>query len=119
PRRPKLVRATSAPSSTPLVCQAPAPAPPAPSLPPVWKVPPGTLSNAGRLVVLRVPDGPSRASPQRSQGAGDTDDVRAEYTCDQELRTVVFGDPMMHIMKTYARRVEVLATKAVTAQIWG
>lgn len=47
------------------------------------------------------------------------DDVKAEITCDQELRTVVFGDPVMHMMKVYARRVEVLATKAVTAKIWG
>ncbi|KAK4696171.1 hypothetical protein P7C71_g1706, partial [Lecanoromycetidae sp. Uapishka_2] len=50
---------------------------------------------------------------------GAEDDVKAEITCDQELRTVVFGDPVMHMMKVYARRVEVLATKAVTAKIWG
>lgn len=48
-----------------------------------------------------------------------TDDVKAEITSDQELRGVVFGDPVMHMMKVYARRVEVLATKAVTAKIWG
>lgn len=47
------------------------------------------------------------------------DDVRAEITSDQQLRSVVFGDPVMHMMKIYARRVEVLATKAVTAKIWG
>lgn len=28
-------------------------------------------------------------------------------------------DPVMHMMKLYARRVEVLATKAVTARVWG
>ena len=50
---------------------------------------------------------------------GSEDDVKAEITCDQELRGVVFGDPVMHMMKVYARRVEILATKAVTAKIWG
>lgn len=47
------------------------------------------------------------------------DDIRAEITCDAELRNVVFGDPLMHMMKLYARRVEILATKVVTAKIWG
>lgn len=74
-----------------------------------WEVPPGTLSNAGRLVVLRA----------SQTGDAQTDDVKAEITTDQELRGVVFGDPVMHMMKVYARRVEVLATKAVTAKIWG
>jgi len=68
----------------------------------IWEVPEGTLSNAGRLVVLR-------------DGKGG---VKAETTCDQELRRVVFGDPVMHMMKVYAQRVETLATRAVTARIW-
>ena len=77
---------------------------------PVWRVPAGALSNAGRLVVLRE---------NKNSTTGVEDDVKAEITCDQELRGVVFGDPVMHMMKLYAKRVEVLATKAVTAQIWG
>lgn len=85
-----------------------APAVPAPIY--IWKVPAGTLSNAGRLVVLRE---------NPNSDADFTDDVKAEITSDQELRGVVFGDPVMHMMKVYARRVEVLATKAVTAKIWG
>ena len=76
---------------------------------PVWNVPAGALSNAGRLVVLRE-------NKNSTDGAGD--DIKAEITCDQELRGVIFGDPVMHMMKVYARRVEVLATKAVTAKIW-
>ena len=71
---------------------------------PIWRVPPCTLSNAGTIVVLR------RAP------SGDEDDVRSAVANDQQLREVVFGDPMMHQMKLYARRVEVLATKAVTAK---
>ena len=77
---------------------------------PVWRVPAGALSNAGRLVVLRE---------NKNSTNGVEDDVKAEVTCDQELRGVVFGDPVMHMMKLYARRVEILATKAVTAKIWG
>lgn len=74
-----------------------------------WRVPPGVLSNAGRLVVLRA--------TQNGNVAAD-DDVKAVLTTDAQLREVVFGDPIMHMMKLYARRVEVLATKAVTAKIW-
>lgn len=80
-----------------------------PAQAPVWRVPAGALSNAGRLVVLRE---------YKNSSTGVEDDVKAEITCDQELRGVVFGDPVMHMMKLYARRVEVLATKAVTAKIW-
>lgn len=54
----------------------------------------------------------------RNSTAGAEDDIKAEITCDQELRGVIFGDPVMHMMKVYARRVEILATKAVTAKIW-
>ena len=77
---------------------------------PVWRVPAGALSNAGRLIVLRE---------NGDSATGVEDDVKAEITCDQELRGVVFGNPVMHMMKVYARRVEILATKAVTAKIWG
>ena len=49
---------------------------------------------------------------------GPEDDVRAEITNDEQLRFVIYGDPVMHMMRVYARRVEVLATKAVTAKIW-
>ena len=75
-----------------------------------WNVPPGTLSNAGRLVALREPP---------IKELGNEEDIIAEVTSDQELREVVFGDPVMHMMKVYAKRVEILATKAVTAKIWG
>lgn len=33
---------------------------------------------------------------------------------DTDLRGVVFGDPVMHVMDLYAKRVEVLAVAAVT-----
>ena len=68
-KRAKAKRAESAPAAVPKY---------------VWRVPPGTLSNAGRLVVLRG----------GNEGARD-EDIRAEITCDEEMRGVVFGDPVM------------------------
>lgn len=53
------------------------------------------------------------------RATADEDDVTALVTTDQQLRTTVFGNPVMHMMKIYARRIEVLATKAVTAKVWG
>ena len=73
----------------------------------VWEVPPGTLSNAGKLVVLRGQEGQDAAVEAE-------EDVRAQMTCDQDLRGVVFGEPMAHKMPLYQRRIEVLATKAIT-----
>ncbi|KAL9102421.1 MAG: hypothetical protein Q9163_002443 [Psora crenata] len=78
----------------------------------IWEVPPGALSNAGRLVVLR-----GKGGAGISAGAGE--DVEAVVTGDQQLRGVVFGDPVMHMMKIYARRVEGMATRAVTGRAWG
>lgn len=75
----------------------------------IWPVPPSTLCNAGRLVVLRVPYGPD--------GQPNEEDVRAYTTTDESLRGVMFGDPLMHQMKLYAHRVEVIATKAVTGRL--
>lgn len=68
------------------------------------------LSNAGRLVVLRE---------MQNDHGGPEENIRAELTTDAQLREVVFGDPVMHMMKVYARRVEVLATRAVTAKVYG
>lgn len=64
----------------------------------------GVLSNAGHLVILRAI-------------GGDEDDIDAKITTDAQLRTMVFGDPVMHTMNIYARRIEVLATKAAIAGI--
>jgi Lipase (class 3) len=72
----------------------------------IWRVPPATLSNAGRLVALRVPL------------KGRNEDVKACITTDQQLRGVVFGDPLMHQMKLYSRRIEILATKAATGRLF-
>lgn len=75
---------------------------------PVWRVPPATLSNAGRLVLLR--------EKPTSTGTVVEESVEACVVEDEDLRKVVFGDPGMHMMRVYARRVEVLATLAVTGR---
>lgn len=81
---------------------------PAHSALPIWKIPPGTLSLGGTLVLLR-----------ERHGATNADDVEAFKVSDDQLRTVVFGDPVKHMMKLYARRVQLLATRAVTAESFG
>lgn len=72
-----------------------------------WDVPPATLSNAGRLVVLRVPEGSSPASMEN---------VTAGVVKDEQLRQVIFGDPLVHSMDLYAKRIEALAVRAVTGR---
>ena len=86
------------------------PKPPKSKLSPVpvrklwWDVPSATFSNAGRLVVLRVPEGGREAN------------VTASIVQDEQLRQVVFGDPLAHAMDLYARRIEALAVRAVTGR---
>ncbi|PSK51683.1 Protein phosphatase 2C 4 [Elsinoe australis] len=74
---------------------------------PVWNVPPAPLSCAGRLVLLREKPGSVGSGDERIEACAITDDV---------LRGVVFGDPAMHSMAVYARRVEMLAFRAVTGR---
>ncbi|KAL4893002.1 Alpha/Beta hydrolase protein [Aspergillus ambiguus] len=61
--------------------------------PVVWRVPAATLSVAGLVVVLR-----------HGQFG-----MEACVTSDTTLRQVVFGDPLMHMMDLYARRIYELA----------
>lgn len=39
--------------------------------------------------------------------------IVAQTISDDLLRGVVWGDPVCHMMKIYARRIEILATNAV------
>ena len=101
----------------------PPPPPSAPSATAIWPVPVAPLSNAGRLVLLRS----GRAAPAATRGGGggggeDRRSVRdrldegvVAVTCaDEDLRGVIWGDPVCHLMSLYAGRVEVLAVGAVT-----
>ncbi|KAI9675446.1 MAG: hypothetical protein M1817_001351 [Caeruleum heppii] len=84
--------------------------------PPLWPIPPATLSNAGTLILLRTSQAVPTSKPlsittpktQRQELH-----IHALVTSDQQLRGVVFGEPRMHEMSRYERRVEVLATEAV------
>jgi hypothetical protein len=72
-----------------------------------WEVPPATLSNAGRMILLREKPGCRRRA------------IEAVQVTDEDLRGVVFGDPEMHQMELYKRRIDELAVAAVTGQGMG
>ncbi|KAJ5179933.1 hypothetical protein N7492_003143 [Penicillium capsulatum] len=83
-----------------------------------WKVPPTTLSNAGRLVLLRARDQPNGRPPVLHPGPGGVpatqprERIEAFGTTDADLRGIAFGDPLMHLMDLYARRIDALAFEA-------
>lgn len=88
-----------------------------PPPPPVWKVPPCTLSCAGRLVVLRSGDPRARHSGRKTTVEERLrEGVVAQVVTDEQLRGVVWGDPVAHMMKLYAGRIETLAVGAVTGR---
>ena len=74
-----------------------------PPRPVPWPVPDATLSNAGRLVLLRERPG----KPSVSEA------VPIE---DEQLRKVIFGDPAMHQMALYKRRIDELFVTAFTGR---
>ncbi|CAI7660394.1 unnamed protein product [Penicillium viridicatum] len=91
------------------------------SAPIYWRIPSSDLSLAGRLVLLRprdqpnsrpvfvappVPGGPPALPPREN--------VDACGITDTELRGVVFGDPVMHFMDLYSRRIDALARGALS-----
>ncbi|KAJ5795944.1 uncharacterized protein N7518_004484 [Penicillium psychrosexuale] len=91
------------------------------SAPIYWRIPSSDLSLAGRLILLRprdqsnshpvfvappVPGGPPALPPREH--------VDACGIVDTELRGVVFGDPVMHFMDLYSRRIDALARDALT-----
>lgn len=91
---------------------------------PVWHVPPSTLSNAGRIVVLRSGRGRDhddrrrrRTTPKDRMTVRErlAEGVTANVCRDEQLRGVIWGDPVAHLMKLYAGRIEALAVQAVTA----
>ncbi|KAJ9134626.1 Alpha/Beta hydrolase protein [Pleurostoma richardsiae] len=83
---------------------------------PTWKVPPGTLSCAGRIVVLRSGDPGARLKGKKTVEERLNEGVVAQVATDQQLREVIWGDPVCHVMRLYAGRLQILAIGAVTAQ---
>ena len=82
-----------------------------PATQPIWRVPEAALSNAGKIVVLRSSSRPEGGKRKTSDLMNDG--VVAQIIDDNLLRGVIWGDPVCHMMKLYARRIEVLATNAV------
>ncbi|KAK2858468.1 hypothetical protein FQN49_004705 [Arthroderma sp. PD_2] len=72
-----------------------------------WSIPTPTLTLPGCLIVLRG----NRDNPR------DKNYVEAYLTHNEEMAGVVFGDVMMHMMTLYERRIQLLATDAVTAKV--
>ncbi|KAG7118034.1 hypothetical protein HYQ45_015655 [Verticillium longisporum] len=85
---------------------------------PVWPVPTSTLSVPGRIVVLRG-GRPEAEGTRRSVEARLDEGVVAHITTDEQLRSVVWGDPVAHSMRLYAGRVETLAVGAVLGRRGG
>ncbi|PGG96825.1 hypothetical protein GX51_07650 [Blastomyces parvus] len=77
----------------------------------VWKTPPSSLCAAGNLILLRGGDREKQKGHVLDGGYAE-----AFLLKNDDLRDVVFGDPMMHVMELYEQRVEILATNAVTAR---
>jgi hypothetical protein len=90
---------------------------PIPSSAPRWKVPDLIYSNAGKLILLRGLENKA-AQPSRKRTIEDRmqEGVVAQIVTDEQLRDVIWGDPVLHMMKLYTRRIEVLATNAVTGR---
>ncbi|KAI0157793.1 alpha/beta-hydrolase [Xylariaceae sp. FL1272] len=83
---------------------------------PQWQVPPSTLSNAGKIIVLRSKNPHSKFKRAKTIEERLSEGVVAEIASDEKLRGVVFGDPVCHVMKFYAARIEALAIEAITAK---
>jgi hypothetical protein len=90
---------------------------PVPGQAPIWRVPEATLSNGGRLVLLRsVELYESRPNRKKHVQERMNEGVVAQMVTDELLRGVIWGDPVCHMMRLYARRIEILATNAVTGR---
>ncbi|KAK2038400.1 alpha/beta-hydrolase [Colletotrichum somersetense] len=83
---------------------------------PVWHLPPSTLSSPGRIVVLRSGDPKARVKDRKTVSERLDEGVVAQTATDEELRRVVWGDPVCHVMRLYSGRIETLAVGAVTGK---
>ncbi|KAK7414348.1 hypothetical protein QQX98_006790 [Neonectria punicea] len=83
---------------------------------PRWNVPPCTLSNAGRLIVLRSGDAKARPKDRKTVSERLKEGVVAVTCQEEQLRSVIWGDPVCHLMSLYAGRVEALAVESVTGK---
>ncbi|KAM0429702.1 hypothetical protein ACHAPT_006308 [Fusarium lateritium] len=80
---------------------------------PIWNVPPCTLSNAGRLVILRTKDPRAKHKDRKTLRERIDEGVVAVTCLDEQLRGVIWGDPICHLMSLYADRIEDLAVRSI------
>jgi hypothetical protein len=66
-------------------------------------------------VVLRS-GSPGRVKGKKTVEERLNEGVVAQVATDEQLRGVVWGNPVCHVMKLYAGRLEILAVGAVTAK---
>ncbi|KAI1809252.1 alpha/beta-hydrolase [Poronia punctata] len=83
---------------------------------PVWRVPACTLSNAGKIIVLRSANRNTKVNRPKTANEHLKEGVTAQVASDEILRGVIWGDPVCHLMKLYAARIEALAVAAVTVK---
>ncbi|PKS11073.1 hypothetical protein jhhlp_002834 [Lomentospora prolificans] len=83
---------------------------------PNWRVPNCSLSNAGRIVVLRSKDPKAKVTGRKTVDERLQDGVMAQTVSDAELRGIIWGDPACHMMSFYSKRIEILAVEAITAK---
>ncbi|KAL0932848.1 lipase class 3 [Colletotrichum truncatum] len=83
---------------------------------PVWELPPCTLSSPGRIVVLRGGDAKARVKDRKTVEERLNEGVIAQTVSEEQLRGVIWGDPVCHVMKLYSGRIETLAVGAVTGR---
>jgi len=83
---------------------------------PIWPVPESALSNAGRIILLRSVERYENRGKKKETHERMNEGVVAQIVTDDLLRGVIWGDPVCHMMALYSRRIEVLATNAVTGR---
>jgi hypothetical protein len=83
---------------------------------PTWPVPEAALSNAGRIVLLRSVERYENRPKKKQTSDRMNEGVVAQIVSDELLRGVIWGDPVCHMMALYSRRIEILATNAVTGR---
>ncbi|KAJ2903976.1 hypothetical protein MKZ38_009031 [Zalerion maritima] len=99
---------------------------------PTWSVPPCTLSCPGNIYVMRsgemfhnyrdkdyrvhYPQAPMRNKGKKTVEERADEGVVVQKVTDEQLRGMIWGDPVCHVMRLYTLRIETLAIGAVT---WG
>ncbi|KAI0378187.1 alpha/beta-hydrolase [Hypomontagnella monticulosa] len=81
---------------------------------PIWKAPPSSLSNAGQIIILRSENSNPAIKRAKTVEERLNEGVVAQVATDGQLRGLIWGDPVSHVMKLYTGRVETLAMDAVT-----